>query len=79
MVLVAAVDNSIGHILLNLDRGDILIAGGNSYYIDDIRGAKAAAGSAAAESFLRRYARYAFTLSPTPWHTLGFRLMALDI
>jgi len=40
MVPAAAVDNSIFRILPNLDPGDILIDGGNSYYIDDIRRAK---------------------------------------
>ena len=40
MVLAAVVDKSIGDLLPLLERGDILIDGGNSYYIDDIRRAK---------------------------------------
>src|SRR5215468_1869336 len=40
MVPVGAVDQSIADLLPHLDRGDILIDGGNSYYIDDIRRAK---------------------------------------
>jgi 6-phosphogluconate dehydrogenase len=40
MVPAAAVENSIGELLPLLDRGDILIDGGNSYYIDDIRRAQ---------------------------------------
>jgi 6-phosphogluconate dehydrogenase len=40
MVPVAAVDPTIAELLPHLDRGDILIDGGNSYYIDDIRRAK---------------------------------------
>src|SRR6266853_2969121 len=40
MVPAAAVDESIADLLPLLERGDILIDGGNSYYIDDIRRAK---------------------------------------
>src|SRR5262245_54693755 len=40
MVPVGAVDQTIGDLLPHLDGGDILIDGGNSYYIDDIRRAK---------------------------------------
>jgi 6-phosphogluconate dehydrogenase len=40
MVPVGAVDDTINGLLPNLDRGDILIDGGNSYYVDDIRRAK---------------------------------------
>jgi 6-phosphogluconate dehydrogenase len=40
MVPVGAVDQTIADLLPHLDRGDILIDGGNSYYIDDIRRAK---------------------------------------
>ena len=40
MVPAAVVDNSIADLLPLLDAGDILIDGGNSYYIDDIRRAK---------------------------------------
>ncbi|TXH33657.1 MAG: decarboxylating 6-phosphogluconate dehydrogenase [Rhodospirillaceae bacterium] len=40
MVPVGAVDKAIGDLLPHLDRGDILIDGGNSYYVDDIRRAK---------------------------------------
>jgi 6-phosphogluconate dehydrogenase len=37
MVPVGAVDDTIADLLPHLDRGDILIDGGNSYYVDDIR------------------------------------------
>jgi 6-phosphogluconate dehydrogenase len=37
MVPVGAVDDTIVELLQHLDRGDILIDGGNSYYVDDIR------------------------------------------
>lgn len=40
MVPAAVVDNSIADLLPLLEAGDILIDGGNSYYIDDIRRAK---------------------------------------
>jgi 6-phosphogluconate dehydrogenase len=40
MVPAAIVDNSIADLLPHLSQGDILIDGGNSYYIDDIRRAK---------------------------------------
>ena len=40
MVPTGVVDSVIGDLLLHLERGDILIDGGNSYYIDDIRRAK---------------------------------------
>ena len=40
MVPTGAVDNVIADLLPHLERGDILIDGGNSYYIDDIRRAK---------------------------------------
>ncbi|MGA8262677.1 MAG: decarboxylating 6-phosphogluconate dehydrogenase [Arenicellales bacterium] len=40
MVPAGAVDNVIAGLLPHLDRGDILIDGGNSYYIDDIRRAR---------------------------------------
>jgi 6-phosphogluconate dehydrogenase len=40
MVPVGAVDQTIADLLPYLDHGDILIDGGNSYYIDDIRRAK---------------------------------------
>jgi len=40
MVPAAVVDKSIADLLPLLDKGDILIDGGNSYYIDDIRRAK---------------------------------------
>jgi 6-phosphogluconate dehydrogenase len=40
MVPVGAVDDTINDLLAYLDRGDILIDGGNSYYVDDIRRAK---------------------------------------
>jgi 6-phosphogluconate dehydrogenase len=40
MVPAAVVDRSIGDLLPLLESGDILIDGGNSYYIDDIRRSK---------------------------------------
>jgi 6-phosphogluconate dehydrogenase len=40
MIPAAYVDSTIAEIVPHLDRGDILIDGGNSYYIDDIRRAK---------------------------------------
>ena len=40
MVPAGAVDQTIAELLPHLERGDILIDGGNSYYIDDIRRAK---------------------------------------
>src|ERR1700741_2632628 len=40
MVPVGAVDGTIADLLPHLERGDILIDGGNSHYVDDIRRAK---------------------------------------
>src|SRR5215813_5937919 len=40
MVPAAVVDKSIADLMPHLERGDILIDGGNSYYVDDIRRAK---------------------------------------
>jgi len=40
MVPAAVVDENIASLLPQLDAGDILIDGGNSYYVDDIRRAK---------------------------------------
>ena len=40
MVPAGAVDKTIADLLPHVERGDILIDGGNSYYIDDIRRAK---------------------------------------
>src|SRR5262244_3174474 len=40
MVPAAVVDHTIADLLPLLDAGDILIDGGNSYYVDDIRRAK---------------------------------------
>jgi 6-phosphogluconate dehydrogenase len=40
MVPVGAVDKTIADLLPHLERGDILIDGGNSYYVDDIRRAR---------------------------------------
>ncbi len=40
MVPAGAVDQTIADLMPHLDSGDILIDGGNSYYIDDIRRAK---------------------------------------
>jgi 6-phosphogluconate dehydrogenase len=44
MVPAAAVDETIAKVLPSLEPGDILVDGGNSYYIDDIRRAKSLAG-----------------------------------
>jgi 6-phosphogluconate dehydrogenase len=40
MVPAAAVDETIAQLLPHLEAGDILIDGGNSYYVDDIKRAK---------------------------------------
>src|SRR5262250_2803334 len=40
MVPAAVVDQTIADLLPHLEPGDVLIDGGNSYYIDDIRRAK---------------------------------------
>src|SRR4029077_17219341 len=40
MVPAAVVDDTIADLLPQLEAGDILIDGGNSYYVDDIRRAK---------------------------------------
>ena len=40
MVPAAVVDKTIADLAAHLEAGDILIDGGNSYYIDDIRRAK---------------------------------------
>ncbi|HEV2551316.1 MAG TPA: decarboxylating 6-phosphogluconate dehydrogenase [Stellaceae bacterium] len=40
MVPAGAVDKTIADLLPHLERGDVLIDGGNSYYVDDIRRAK---------------------------------------
>src|SRR5262249_2158963 len=40
MVPAAAVDDTISALVPNLDAGDTIIDGGNSYYIDDLRRAK---------------------------------------
>src|SRR6267142_1664480 len=40
MVPAAVVDNTIADLLPHLERDDILIDGGNSYYIDDLRRAR---------------------------------------
>jgi 6-phosphogluconate dehydrogenase len=40
MVPAALVDQTISHVLPHLEAGDILIDGGNSYYVDDLRRAK---------------------------------------
>jgi 6-phosphogluconate dehydrogenase len=40
MVPAAVVDKTIADVLPHLENGDILIDGGNSYYVDDIRRAK---------------------------------------
>jgi 6-phosphogluconate dehydrogenase len=43
MVPAAVVDGTIADLLPHLEEGDILIDGGNSYYVDDIRRARALA------------------------------------
>jgi 6-phosphogluconate dehydrogenase len=40
MVPTALVDNVITELLPHLEHGDILVDGGNSYYVDDIRRGK---------------------------------------
>src|SRR5262249_61148603 len=40
MVPAAVVDKTIVDVVPHLERGDILIDGGNSYYVDDIRRAQ---------------------------------------
>ena len=45
MVPAAVVDKTIAELLPNLEAGDILIDGGNSYYVDDLRRAKELAAS----------------------------------
>ncbi len=40
MIPAAVVDQTIGELVPLLDQGDILIDGGNSYYVDDLRRAK---------------------------------------
>src|ERR1051325_7446044 len=40
MVPAAAVDETIADLAPHLEKGDILIDGGNSYYVDDIRRAR---------------------------------------
>jgi 6-phosphogluconate dehydrogenase len=40
MVPAAVVDKTIADVLPHLEQGDVLIDGGNSYYVDDIRRAK---------------------------------------
>ncbi len=44
MIPAAVVDDTIAEIVPHLEKDDILIDGGNSYYIDDIRRAKQLAG-----------------------------------
>src|SRR5579862_3326127 len=44
MIPAGVVDGSISELLPLLEPGDILIDGGNSYYVDDIRRAKELAG-----------------------------------
>ena len=40
MVPAAVVDRTVADLLPHLDEGDVLIDGGNSYYVDDIRRAR---------------------------------------
>src|SRR5512134_1882583 len=44
MVPAAAVDDTIADLVPHLEAGDIVIDGGNSYYVDDIRRARELAG-----------------------------------
>src|SRR5271168_4444716 len=44
MVPAAVVDSTLHELSAKLDKGDIVIDGGNSYYIDDIRRAKELSG-----------------------------------
>src|SRR3977135_3144760 len=44
MVPAGVVDATLNDLVPKLEKGDILIDGGNSYYIDDIRRAKELAG-----------------------------------
>ena len=63
MVPAAVVDKSIADLLPLLEKGDTLIDGGNSYYIDDIRRAKELAADSDADlahdtstnALIRRY------------------------
>ena len=41
MVPAAAVDNTLADLSARFEKGDIIVDGGNSYYIDDIRRAEA--------------------------------------
>ncbi len=45
MVPAAVVDQTIASLMSHLESGDILIDGGNSYYVDDIRRAKTLASA----------------------------------
>ena len=54
MVPAAVVDETIAELVPLLDRGDILIDGGNSYYVDDLRRARS----------LRRRASTTWTWAP---------------
>ena len=56
MVPAAVVDSSIAELAPLLERGDTLIDGGNSYYIDDIRRAAALRGPASTISTSARAA-----------------------
>src|SRR5271170_3714749 len=40
MVPAAVVESTVGDLAQHFERGDIIVDGGNSYYIDDIRRAK---------------------------------------
>ncbi len=68
MVPAGAVDQTIADLLPHLERGDILIDGGNSYYIDDIRRAKelAAKGRLPMPEVLRSRARHGARLGRGP-------------
>jgi 6-phosphogluconate dehydrogenase (decarboxylating) len=61
MIPAAAVDQSIAGLVASLESGDILIDGGNSYYVDDIRRAKEPRRAALGE-------RAIDTRSDSHWH-----------
>ncbi len=61
MVPAAVVDHSIADLVPLLDAGDIIIDGGNSYYIDDIRRAKELAPQ---EASLCRCRHFGWSLGP---------------
>jgi hypothetical protein len=63
MVPAAVVAQAIADLLLHLQSGDILIDGGNSYHVDDIRRAKAL--TADATGGICAHARWSWSYSKT--------------